>query len=250
MLRQDHPLSWYFHWNSKSYPEPADWAPQDLFASKEMYDRPSIRLSTPPQGIADFAALLTARRSSRTFSGAEITLAQLSAILAQCYGLGASEYVNNVERCRRPVPSAGACYPLEIYVIASKVAGLSAGLYHYRLIDHALECLVEVTISRRRMADLFLDQSFLSDAGAIVVMTAVFDRCMSKYGDRGYRYILLEAGHVGQNIVLSAEGTGLATLPVGGFADQALAALLSLDAEIEAPIYAVAVGHCSDQDNR
>jgi SagB-type dehydrogenase family enzyme len=249
MLREDHPLSWYFHRNSRSLPGTADQdAESDLFAAKEYAGRPSIGLQAPVQDQSGYAALLAMRRSVRTFAPSPVTLAQLSTILAQCYGLGSCETVGDFDRCRRPVPSAGATYPLEIYLIALDLAGLAPGLYHYRVIDHALECLAETRLSRRRMGELFLDQKFLTDAGAILVMTAVFARCMTKYGDRGYRYTLIEAGHVGQNIMLSAQAGGLGALPVGGFDDRRLGLLLDLDAEEEAPIYAVAIGRSDEQN--
>jgi SagB-type dehydrogenase family enzyme len=89
---------------------------------------------------------------------------------------------------------------------------------------------------------LFMGQPCVADAAAVLVLSAVAARSLGKYGDRGYRYLLLEAGHVGQNIALTAAGLDLGALALGGFHDDELAALLAIDPEHEVPLLAVAVG--------
>ena len=243
MFRDRFPLSWLYHRNSDSMAERTfDPMDADLCETKEYDDVPLVRLPPPLKPGADLAELIERRQSCRRFARLPLRLPELSTILKQSYGLGRAKVIDGFERCRRPVPSAGALYPLEVYVIVNSIDGLESGICHYGLIDHSLERLTDTPVHSQTISRLFLDQECVADAAAIIVMTAVFARTMRKYGDRGYRYILLEAGHVGQNLMLSCGTLGLATLALGGFLDGPLADLLKIDVETEMPVYAVAVG--------
>jgi|SRR5688572_12850839 len=243
MFRDSFPLSWLYHRNSDTLAgRELDQIDTDLFDAKEYDDVPLVPLPVPLKPAADLAQVIARRQSCRQFTHAPLRLPELSAILKYCYGLGPAELIDGIERCRRPVPSAGAFYPLELYLIVNAVEGLEAGICHYGLIDHSLERLTNTRVPPRTISELFLGQDCVADAPAIIVIAAVFTRTMRKYGDRGYRYILLEVGHVGQNLMLSCEALGLASLALGGFLDAPLTDLLGLDAESEMPVYAVAVG--------
>jgi SagB-type dehydrogenase family enzyme len=95
---------------------------------------------------------------------------------------------------------------------------------------------------------LFLDQAWAAEASVVLVLSAVCARSTAKYGDRGYRYLLLEAGHVAQNVVLAATGLGLGVVNLGGFLDDELSGLLKLDPESETVLYGAAVGQPSSAD--
>jgi SagB-type dehydrogenase family enzyme len=243
MFRDSYPLSWFYHRNSTTIVDGESHQPEvNLFDAKEYDKVPLVRLPPPLRQDGDLAGVIEGRRSCREFDQPALSLEQVSTILMQSYGLGRAELSDGFERCRRPVPSAGALYPLELYVIVNRVEGLESGIYHYGLVDHSLERLTNSPVPSNTLAELFLAQDYAASASVIIVMTAVFARSMRKYGDRGYRYILIEAGHVGQNAMLSCENLELASLALGGFLDAPLADLLGIDAGDELPIYAIAVG--------
>jgi SagB-type dehydrogenase family enzyme len=138
------------------------------------------------------------------------------------------------------VPSAGALYPLELYVAAATVRGLVPGLYHFQPFRHSLSFLAPLEWSLLRSA--LVDPSPLDTSAVLVVVIAVFWRSRIKYGLRGYRFALLEAGHLVQTIQLAATHLGLHALPVGGFFDRRLDQFLGIDGLDEAAVYAVALG--------
>jgi SagB-type dehydrogenase family enzyme len=148
-----------------------------------------------------------------------------------------------MELCERPVPSGGGLYPLELYLVVRAVDGLVPGVYHYVAAAHALERLRDVALPERFVTYLFMNQAYFAEAALVAVLTAMPERSLWRYGERGYRYLLLEAGHVGQNLNLAAAALGLGTCNAGGFFDDELAGLLRADVEREVPLYAVAVGH-------
>jgi SagB-type dehydrogenase family enzyme len=146
----------------------------------------------------------------------------------------------------RPVPSGGGLYPLELYVIASRVANLDAGIYHYNAFCHLLERVREGAMPPHLLSELFMRQPYVADSAFVLILAAVFDRSLWKYEDRGYRYLLFEAGHVAQNCNLAAAALGLGAVNLGGFFDADLISFLHLDGEEESPLYAIAVGQPED----
>ena len=142
---------------------------------------------------------------------------------------------------RRTVPSAGGLFPLEMYLFTQRVQGLADGLYHYDVVAHSLRQLRRENLFLT-LEPMFYAYPFMKDANLVFAMAAVFLRIQKKYGPRGYRYTLMEAGHVAQNISLRAIELGLATLCMGGFLDSALNELLSLKPKEEGAVYTVAVG--------
>jgi SagB-type dehydrogenase family enzyme len=141
----------------------------------------------------------------------------------------------------RPAPSAGGLYPLEVYLVAQQVEGLEDGLYHYDPWRHDLALLRPGALVPA-LAELCFGQTFLAQANLLVSLTAVLGRSLWKYGERAYRYALLEAGHVGQNLLLTAEALGMPALAVGGFFDAEVNRLLDLPEGQEQTLYHVAVG--------
>jgi SagB-type dehydrogenase family enzyme len=150
--------------------------------------------------------------------------------------------MGDMEMLERPVPSGGGMYPLELYVIALNVSALTNGIYHYAPIGSGLELRCEVTVPAPLLSYLFMGQTLVTESAFICVITAEFSRLMRKYGDRGYRYVLIEAGHVAQNVNLVATSLGLGSCNLGGFFDRELGQLLQLDLDEEFPLYGVAVG--------
>jgi SagB-type dehydrogenase family enzyme len=128
-------------------------------------------------------------------------------------------------------------YPYETYPVIFNVDGLKNGIYHYSSLDHSLEFLKEGFFVEQ-ISFAFLNQySFIRNACICIIISGVIERTVWKYGVRGYRFLLLEAGHIMQNICLVSTSEGLGTLPLGGFYDDILSELLELD-----PVYEPAIG--------
>ena len=178
--------------------------------------RPSVGLPAPAPLAGRLDDVLARRRSSAAEVLRPVALDELAAILVGSYG--ASPRLGKPPR--RPVPSGGALYPLELYVAAATVRGLAPGLYHFQPFRRCLSLLAPLDWSRFRAA--LVDPSPLDTSAALLVVTAVFWRSRIKYGLRGYRFGLLEAGHLVQTIQLAATDLGLSALPVGGFFDRRL----------------------------
>ncbi|MEM4430658.1 MAG: SagB/ThcOx family dehydrogenase, partial [Thermofilaceae archaeon] len=147
---------------------------------------------------------------------------------------------------RRTAPSAGATYPLEVYVVIgekgvrSGSGYLEAGVYRYNPFRHSLT-LVRRGDARRELWEASWRQDWVRDAPVSIVICAVYERTTSRYGERGVRYVILEAGHVGQNIYLMATALNLGTVAIGAFDDAAVARAISARAG-EAPLYVYPVG--------
>lgn len=183
---------------------------------------------------------LKRRRSVREFAPAALPLLDLGRLLYASYGVRGRRRVDGAGGWDRPAPSAGGLYPVELYLITRDVEGLSDGVYHYDARAHELSQIREGRF-HDQMVDLTMGQGMVREAGVICALTAVRARNMVKYGQRGYRFLLLDAGHVGQNLYLGATALGLGPVGIGGFLDAEVADLLRLPAG-EDVLYLIAVG--------
>jgi len=170
------------------------------------------------------------RMSIRSYKDTSLTLKEISQLLWASQGIVASG--------RRASPSAGATYPLEIFLVAGKVEGLKPGLYKYINKEHSLELIKEGDL-RTALSAAALGQDTLLKAPATLVVAAVFERTRARYGAKAERYVHMEAGHVGENIMLQATALGLGTVPVGAFVDSEVKKLLGIKEE---PLYLFPVG--------
>lgn len=250
MFREDHPLAWTYHRNTSRWlhnsvegPPAGESAPRP---PKENPDAPFTPL--PAVEPTPLTALLGDRVSCRAFAEDPIALGDLAAVLHAGYGVHGQSRLGALEFLERPVPSGGGLYPLELYVIIRAVDPLPDGVYHYTPVTHGLEQLREVRLPDRFLTYLFMGQPLVTQAATLIVITAVVSRSLAKYADRGYRYQLLEAGHVGQNLGLSAQEHGLGVCSLGGFFDDELAALLCADPNLEIALYALALGRPAHSD--
>lgn len=205
----------------------------------DLGDGPPLPSEALAKDGADFFELVRKRRSRRNFSRLPITKSELSILLK--YSCGNTESMNN-GRFHRAQASGGARFPIEIYPIVFRSDDdLKPGLYHYNVKDHALDVLWD-----REFGDEDIDKLFsypwVKDASVGIVMTSVFWRNQNKYGERGYRYIMLEAGHIGQNVYLASEALGLKCCALGGTYDENLEKLIDIDGVTESVVYALAVG--------
>jgi SagB-type dehydrogenase family enzyme len=141
----------------------------------------------------------------------------------------------------RTVPSAGALYPLELYLSVHNVSAIEPGLYHYAVESHQLEGLA-LGDFRLKVARAALDQEVAYAANAVFIWTAVFERCKWKYKQRAYRYVYLDAGHSAHNLALAAVALGLGSCQIAAIYDDEANELLGVDGISESTIYMTAVG--------
>ncbi len=176
------------------------------------------------------------RRSIREYKNEPITLLQLSQILWAAQG------ITNTQHGFRAAPSAGATYPLEIYVVVKEggVEGLAAGIYHYDPYTHSLRLVRKGDFSND-LYEASLEQPWVRDAAVNIVITAIYERTTGRYGERGVRYVHIEVGHAGQNIYLEATNLGLGTVAIGAFYDDEVRKILGVQPN-EHPLYIMPIG--------
>lgn len=183
---------------------------------------------------ACLSRILQARRTIRSFAPRSLSQTQIARLLWATQGVTSPEGY-------RTAPSAGALYPLELHLVAGNIEGLSAGSYRYDPARHALAATGRGDL-RQRLAESALNQRWIANAPAVVVVSAVETRTTAKYGRRGIRYVHMEVGHAAQNLLLQAVALGLAGAIVGAFDDESLQRLLQFPAE-ERPLVILPVGH-------
>ncbi|MGC9316764.1 MAG: SagB/ThcOx family dehydrogenase [Armatimonadota bacterium] len=169
------------------------------------------------------------RRSVRQFADRELSAEQVGQLAWAAQG------ITDSRQGFRASPSAGATYPMELYLVTPD------GVHRYLPREHAVETTKREDV-RAELAAAALGQDFVGTAPLDIVVAAVYQRTMQRYGDRGRRYVHMEAGHIGQNIHLQAEALGLGSVPVGAFDDARVAETLGLPADQE-PLYIIPVGY-------
>lgn len=190
----------------------------------------------PASPSTELERLIESRRSVRAYSGAAMTGDDLSRLLFYSYGR------TDRRGHFRAVASGGGLYPLEIYAFARNVEGLELGTYHYEPEHHRLDRLESRDCLEELKQCVWFEDIDVDHATVVFVVTAVFQRTLLKYSDRGYRMVLMEAGEVAQNMALLAATLDLGACLVGGFHDDALSRLLGIDGCDEAPLLPVVVG--------
>jgi len=244
----DYPdFSELFHQSSKdllkNHPpvpiDPSQWPDEWKTTYYKTYPRlPNIPLDdNPPR--ADFFDLIKKRQSQRDFSGMPVTKKEISLLLK--YSCGNMDLMER-GRHRRAQPSGGARFPLEVYTLVFRSGkDLESGVYHYDIENHSLDVLNRMDFSPKDISTLFT-YPWVKDAAVAFVITGMFWRNQNKYGERGYRYVLHEAGHIGQNIYLIAAALELKCCALGGTWDENLEKLIDIDGVTESVVYAVVVG--------
>jgi SagB-type dehydrogenase family enzyme len=177
------------------------------------------------------------RRSIRCYSSKSLSLSQLSELLFAAQGITGEHDGQPL----RSAPSAGALYPIELYVAAHRVEDLAPGLYHYAVRRHALE-RIEAGDFRARLYQLTHEQDAASEANVVFILSAIYERVEGKYGARGKQYTHFEVGHISENITLEAVSLGLGSLTIGSFDDRRVNDLIGADGRRERALYLHAVG--------
>lgn len=177
------------------------------------------------------------RRSERSFRKIPLQLKEVSQLLWASQGVTARSGPYYL----RSSPSAGALYPVETYVIVNAVEGIQPGIYHYGVREHVLELLSPGAFGLQS-ARAALDQDMVSQAAIVFIWTAVFARSKWKYGERAFRYIYLDAGHIAENLALAAVALGLGSCQIAALYDDLVNSLIQVDGENESVVYMSVVG--------
>ena len=201
------------------------------------FDRRRFASLCEAAGAMILDRVLRQRKSIRDFQQQPISKAQLS------YLLWASTGIQRIEGGYefRTVPSAGALYPIETYVVVNDVRKLEAGVYHYSIKAHQLEQLKQGQF-RQEIAAAALGQGMCAAAAVVFVWSCVFERCKWKYGQRAYRYIYLDAGHIAENLALATVSLNLGSCEIGALYDNQVNAILGIDGTEESVLCMAAVG--------
>lgn len=177
---------------------------------------------------------LLRRRSVRDYTGEPLTLSEVSQLLWAAQGITAPAWGG------RTAPSAGATYPLEVYLVVGDVKNLPVGVYRYEPEGHRLVRVLE-SDKRVELSRAALGQAWVREGAVSIVFSAVYERTTRRYGDRGIRYVHMEVGHAGQNVHLQAVSLNLGTVVVGAFHDEEVKRVLNLPDD-EQPLYIMPVG--------
>jgi SagB-type dehydrogenase family enzyme len=215
----------------------ASWGDQPPLY-KRYPDAPAITLPEPSldAGLTAEQAIVR-RRSVRDYASESIALTDLSRVLHLTSGIVHDEWGQR----HRTAPSSGALYPIELYPVVHRVEGLEPGVYHYSFERHALE-LLRAGDLREAVTRQGVTQEYLGECSVVLFLTMIMQRMRFRYQDRTYRYGLIEAGHIGQNLYLAATSMGLGACAIGAFMDDDINAMLGVDGVEEAAVYMLALG--------
>lgn len=188
-------------------------------------------------GAVSLEKTIKMRRTIRSFTSQQLTLEQFSQLLWASYG------VTEERGFKRAAASGGACYPMDIYVIVGEqgVKGMGGGIYHYEPVGHSVSLILGGDL-REALARASLGQMWMARPPLNLVICVEYDRITARYGDRGVRYALIEAGHIAQNIFLQAEALGLGAGIVGAFQDEAVIQVMGTPPSRE-PLLIMPVGY-------
>ena len=178
------------------------------------------------------------RKTIRDFAKKEIYINQIQSLIQFSFGCRTIDDKNIITS--KVYPSAGARYPHELYLVVFDVIGLENGIYHYDQINNTLGFIISGDYNEK-LYDCTMKQEHVLNAACILILTAKITKTTSKYGDRGYRYVLIDAGHIGQNICLVSQEIGLDVVPIGGFYDRKVSSVLDIGKD-EYPIYIFSLG--------
>lgn len=209
---------------------PKEWKETEYKAYPRM---PAYRLSAAEPPSADLFKTLLSRKSERVLRSKAPSKETLSLLLKYSCG--------EITADHRVYPSGGALYPVEAYPILFSSGELPAGAYHYNFKNHSLEHILAAEVDED--SALFLNPATkIENISFTVILTVVFHRTQQKYGERGYRLALLEAGHIAQNLLLVSTALGFKSCAISGTKDPVIETMLDIDGETESLVYGIIFG--------
>ncbi len=209
-------------------------APSALSPSPTLSSNQVLKLPAPQlKSSVSLEESLQNRRSIREYSKNPLKIEEISQLLWATQGITS-------DTGGRTAPSAGALYPLKIYLVAGNIENLTAGIYEYNPQGHELILLFSGDVSEK-LANAALGQSPVKDGAIDIVISAIYERTSQKYGDRGIRYAQIETGHAAQNLCLEATALDLGAVTIGAFDDNQVKVTLNMSAN-ENPLYIIPVG--------
>lgn len=216
---------WPESWKEKSY---KSYPNSDL-----VYFLPEVNI--PRLESYSWYRIILGRFSGRSFleRNRTLTLQELSSIAKISFG--------EIKPGKRYHPSGGGRYPLEYYFMISRVEGVEKGLYHYNILNHSIERILKPEFYENDVSKFYI-YPWAESCAVGIFITGVFDRMMRKYGERGYRYILLEAGHVGQLVYETCTILGVWVTSLGGVNEVVLDEKLGLNENEESVVYSMVIG--------
>ena len=201
-----------------------------------------MKLPTPKtDGDISLEKTIKERRTIRSFTSEQLTMEQFSQLLWAAQG------ITDDKGFKRAAASGGALYPMDIYAVVGKdgVEGIKAGIYHYEPNDHSISLMSEGDF-KNELAEASLSQKWMAKAPLNLMITAEYSRICGRYGERGVRYAMIEAGHIGQNIFLQAEALGLGAGIVGAFQDERVIKTIKIPSNHE-PLLIMPVGYTNTE---
>jgi SagB-type dehydrogenase family enzyme len=204
------------------------------------YPDAAQRLNLDPEAgrkQADLWQAVGARRSQRDYLDRPLTKAELATLLWATQGITGAAGGYHF----RAAPSAGALYPVETYLAVHQVENVPPGIWHFHVLDFALELLAAGDF-RQPLVAAGLSQGFMGEAGVVFIWTGILNRARWKYRERAVRYLFLDAGHICQNLMLAATALNLGVCPVGAFFDEEVERLIGVNQAEEVALYLAAVG--------
>lgn len=203
---------------------------------------PDIMLPKPNEALkADLLETILYRQSYRIFEPRPLSMEQLSTLLHYSYGINRDNQGTEFSRPFRTVSSGGGLYPLELYFVARQISGLEYGLYHYSPEKGAIQ-LIRNGVMDNELQGLIVQPDLIQMSSIILFVTAVFVRSVFKYSERGYRFIMMEAGHMMQNYNLIATGYGFKSVNIGGYYDHLVDKFLHIDGLNHSALYMNCLG--------
>lgn len=254
---EDEKLYELFHENSKITPYDKKISIGEIqermrshIVSFDYSDYPTTIL---PEGEEEFSLSLSETLHQRQTNlkpyPVEISLLQLKNLLHYSYGISRDNTAAGFPHPFRMVPSAGALYPLEIYFHHNYVNGLDSGLYHYNPMKNSVSCLMRGDHTTK-LKSAFVQPDLILNSSIVIFITSAFNKGFFKYGERVYRFALLEAGHVAQNLALTAYAMKLACVTIGGYFDKLVDDFIGIDGVNHSTIYVASINGFDNRESQ
>lgn len=214
---------------------------------KTYYTSNKIKLSDKDLHDDSFFKVMLSRASTRDYTSKKIPFDVFSKFITASYGRNGRELKLDKHNTMplRTVPSAGGLFPIELYIAIFNVQDIPMGIYHYNPINSELE-LLKSGDYRKEVIQYYQNFKQIGDSSALVMMTSVYNRTIEKYGERGWRFIFLDAGHIGQNLYLSASKLGIGITTLGGGYDADINRFLDLNDNEEVYVYGAVIGDINE----